>query len=192
MKKHIITIEISTKKGHAQKTQWEIWRDRVYPCIKGHSSSLLHWDNTEKLFPRYGSEASGLAPTYSAILLADNYTPEGAKENRQDYAGYEGNGGTITLRGLDLGETGAEIRAASPHCGAYISYKVRGYGETTEGERKFLDAQVSPVILAYVQKHAKSLKAECVAIIKARFKSELKEARARLAHLAELSKTAIY
>ena len=178
--RHIAAVTVTTKKGEEQRTRWLIWLDRVYPCIKGHSAGGLNWENTESLFPRYGSEARGLALRYSAAMLRSDYDEESAQDNRLDYAGADGAPGSLVIRGEDLGELSAEIIGASGTCGGYVSYRARGYNSPTPGEKNLLQEQVTPALLAYVKANARSLKAEAVAVVKAHFAEELREARERL------------
>lgn len=187
-----VTIRIETAKGKTQDTTWQVWQEHPFPSISG--GSHLKWENGGGIFPQYGHKAEGIGAKYKAVLLRAGFTPEDAQDNRNDYAGFRPyingkNGdplpGTIILRGRDMGETSAEIDRD------WVRFRVTGYDTPTEGEKKFLAAQVAPHLLAYIAAHKAELYAEAVEGVKATVTRNLTEARERLVELEQEARAAI-
>lgn len=88
MKTIKIKIDVTPKKGTTQTTIWGLSAayDMPYPYERCNGS----WRDT-----------SGSITYYAALLRSDLTTEQ---DNRVDYAGYNGNPGTIVYRGVDLGE----------------------------------------------------------------------------------------
>lgn len=171
-----LKIDITTKKGTTVTTTWGIQQARIYPDLECHGTRIS-WRNTGGLFPQYpATKADGLPAEYYAYLLRDDIqTP--THNNRNDFAGYDGNPGTFALRGVDLGEVNATIKV-SPW--ASCLWEVRGSDRPTTGERDFLNLHVLPHLNAAILREAKTLKAEAVDAIAASVVQRLKEAQASL------------
>lgn len=129
--------------------------------------------------PECGNPAQGIGKEYRAELLRDDKEPENLN-SRAAFAGFEGAPGCIVLRGQSLGETSAEIRLASVGAWEYVTFKVRGYGAPTGGERAFLESQVAPGMVKACKDNAAALKAEAIKGLRAGLVEKMKDTRARL------------
>lgn len=191
------SITVSTKKGHTQETVWSLRQDRPFPDIEARGGGCMNWRNAGGVLPQFGRPAEGLPPKYTAALLRSDLAAAGERGNRLDHAGHVGYGatdrtpapGTIVYRGTDLGETTAEIDVR-PH-GYGVLYRVRGGDRPTPGEDVFLAAQVTPGLLAAVQRLRDKLYAEAVAAVRDQFARQLAEARESLAKLEAEAERAI-
>lgn len=191
-----LQIEVETKKDCKMLTTWGVWQVHPYPDIEGHSGTFK-WRNGGGLFGQCGNPPTGLGNEYGAVLLREGWTPETALDNRKDHAGYKWfdynepmqvTPGAIVYRGKSLGETQAEMRSGRD---GFVSFRVRGFDTPTDSERNFLQEQVAPKLLDFVRDNAASLKAEVVQEIKARFASEISEARKCINELQDQANAAI-
>lgn len=192
MKHHIAEIEVTTKKGHTQKTRWLVVQDRPYPCLRA-DAGRLHWSNAGGLLGEYGSKPEGLGSRYKCYLL----TPGGEVPedyNRTHFAGYSHrpgpygapdvvNPGTIVLRGRDLGEMSVEF-GNNPE---YPGISVRGYGGSpTTSERDWIKAEIIPALRQFVADNAAAMRRGAIAAVEKRLTDELEEKRRELETLAAM------
>ena len=192
MKHHTAEIEVTTKKGHTQKTRWLIVQERPYPCIRA-DAGRLNWSNAEGLLGKYGSKPEGLGSRYKCHLL----TPEGdipEDYNRTHFAGYSHrpgpygtpdvvNPGTIVYRGQDLGEMSVRF-GSNPE---YPDISVRGYGGApTASERDWVKAEIVPALRRFIADNAETLRRDALAAVEKRLAAELEEKRQELEALAAM------
>ena len=191
MKHHTAEIEVTTKKGHTQKTRWLVVQERPYPCIRA-DAGRLNWSNAEGLLGKYGSKPEGLGSRYKCHLL----THEGeipADYNRTHFAGYSHrpgpygtsevvNPGAIVLRGHDLGEMSVGF-GSNPE---YPDIKVRGYGSPTASERDWVKAEIVPALRRFITDNAETLRRDALAAVEKRLAAELEEKRQELEALAAM------
>lgn len=183
-------IEIQTKKNETVITAWEITQDHPWPDIEGACGSL-RWRNAGGILPQYGRPAEGLGTTYTAAMLRPDYDPAKAEGNRRDYAGFDGNP-SFTYRGREMGEITAEIRIGQRWPDGGSVYFHRSYSEAlTDGERKLLQDQVAPSLIAFVKAHAEALKEQAIDKIKDSVARHLADARVRLAEMEQEMSEAI-
>ncbi len=189
-----LQVTVSTKKGETQNLRFLVIQEIPYPDISGECGSL-RWRNFGGIFSQYGRKADGIGATYFCNLLSDT-APEVIPPdyNRTIFAGYADyhdrtkiNGGTFKLRGRDLGEM-------SIHFGnlTWPDIKVNGFDNPSKAERETIQELICPALVQFIEQNRASLKAEAVAKIKARFESELQEARKTLTELENQTTTAIY
>lgn len=158
------TLEIEIKKGVSVTTKWGVFQDAPYPSLTMHGSSL-QWQNAGGLLPSYGNPATGLADDYTAVLLVPDYDPATEKNNRLDYAGYDGNPGTFSIRGVDQGET--IINIERPESERPFVKHVSYLNQRTDGEKKFYKEKVVPAIVAFIKENKAALKQDAVDRVKA-------------------------
>jgi hypothetical protein len=166
--KTITKITVTPKKGETIDTTWHIYQQRPYPRISITPSA--RWENGRGVFREYGNDPKGLDAQYTAVLLRDGYDAKNAKDNRLDYAGYGCNGGTITLRGHDMGEMVINLSH-------YVDIRVRGFDRPTDGEHKFIKAQIVPALRTAIEQNKTALYEEAVDGIERSIAEHIAEAR---------------
>ena len=164
-------IKVSTKKGQTQSTAWRIIQAHPYPDIEKAGS--WRWRNCEGLFDSYQHPAAGLGNNYYCQLLRSDKPADG--RDRTSFAGYDGNPGTIVLRGVDLGEMRIDV-----HGNGYNKISVRGFNSPTSGEAAFITAAIIPCLLAAIAESKAELKAEAVEAVRVCIVEHVKEARAAI------------
>lgn len=176
---HTVTV----KKSEVVTLAWLIRQDIPYPDIEGHGS--LSWRNAGTLQSHYGTPASPLPKRYRAYLLPTVESDAPTRFNRTQLAGYDSNPAPLTLRGASLGEISAEITPWPLHMGggSHVSYQVRGFSDPTPGERAWLDANITPHLVATVEAQAEPLHAEAVNLIHENLKERIDKAKLDLARL---------
>ena len=182
-------ITMETKKNTTVDTQWLIWQERPYPTLTG--GGWLRWQGAEGLLPEYGQPATGLGKHYKAALLRLDFTPEGAKGNRIDYAGYKESHNSqpnpsVVYRGREMGEVEAEIKF-SKCCGCSVYFRGGYDNDLTTGERRLLKDQVAQHLVDYINDHSDELKAEAIESIRkgvtehiARLRTDLQKMEAEM------------
>lgn len=184
--KHTVKITVETKKGTKQETRWSIVQEKPYPSLSIECGRAV-WRNGGGIFGQYGSPAAGIGSKYYCNLLKADYSDATSEDNRKDYAGFNGNAGTITLRGRDLGETQVKLDIYPNTCNAgkeyYADIKVNSNDNPSTAERAFIEAQIVPELRAYITAHAAELKADAVNAIRQRVAAEIDETRRELVEL---------
>jgi hypothetical protein len=165
-------IKISTKKGHTQETTWHIIQAHPYPDIEKAGS--WRWRNAGGMFDAYNQPATGLEEKYYCNLLRSDFSE--VFDNRKDYAGYEGNPGSIVLRGQDLGEMNVTVNNSN----RYNEIKVNGFDSPTSGVRAWIEEAIIPGLLKAIEEHKAELKAEAVEAVRQRIIENVKEARSEI------------
>ena len=165
------TIKISTKKGQTQETKWIIAQAHPYPDIEKAGS--WRWRNADELFDTYQHPAAGLGNNYYCELLRSDIPADG--HDRKSFAGFDGNPGTITLRGVNLGEMRVDVNE-----NGYNKISVRGFETTTPGEKAFITAAIIPGLLAAIEESKAELKAEAVEAVRACIVEHVRDARAEI------------
>lgn len=174
----IAEIEITLKKGATIKTRWLVERVRPFPDLD--RAYALEWRNHGGTLPQYGS-TQGHPERYRAAMLADGGTPPAENWDRTHLAGFDGNPGSFTFRGNDLGEVSAEdINLEHPE---WDTFKVRGYNAPTPGEHEFLRAQVSPALHAFIRANRDGLRDAAADALRRCMEGRISRARAQLAEL---------
>lgn len=177
----IATGTASAKKGDTQPFRFAVNQSTPYPTFRETGVEGLETLNPNKYRNHDGAH---LSLEYVAFMLSPEYTPENHKGNRCDHAGYKPYGdvpknpGAFQFRGVDLGELSADITLAGT--GRWEGVQWSG-GNLTEGARKWLDEQVTPVLLAHVKENAKQLRDCAIDEIERRFKEQGDRVRANLA-----------
>lgn len=174
---HTATI----RKGETVTAAWFIRQSRPYPDITAEGGRL-EWRNAGTLLPRYGTPAAPLPRNYSAYLLPSPESELPACWNRTHLAGFDDNPAPLSVRGVSLGEVTAELSPWPAHMGGgyRVSYKVRGFGDPTPGESKWLAEQVTPHLVAAVQDHAAELHAAAVEALRVSLAERITRARAEI------------
>ena len=181
IKNHIVEIEVSPRKGETVLTRWHVWQ--ITPCPDIWSLQA-GWRNAEGLLPSYGNPGGDLAPKYRAGLLRPDWTPD-MPENRIAYSGYDGNPCAVTIRGREIGEVSAHV---SPWPGKLGARFDGGYGvNLTPGERSFFADQCGAALVEYIETHAAELRADALAVIRARMEGAIREAKERIATLDDIA-----
>jgi len=180
-------ITVETKKGAKQELLFDIRQQRPYPSIE--KGGCYRWRNGDGVFREYGNAPRGLSREYSAHLLRSDYTEENAAGNLKDFAGYEGAPGTVTLRGVDLGEMTIAINANGEK--PYVSAKVRGFNSPTPGERAWIEANIAPALVAFVEEHKAGLYLMAVGGVEQALQEGIAEGHKELAKLEVEAKAAI-
>jgi hypothetical protein len=192
----ILSLTLEPKKGQPVNTRWLVELEQPYPDYES-SGTRLSWRNHGGLLSSYNSPA--VTPeTYRAnLILPTGDLPQ--DYNRTHFAGYEGNPGTFSLRGSDLGEIRAEIRPAPRHLGgeAWVSFQVRGFNSPTPGEHAWLEANVVPALRAFIAEHRDELRQDAAERLSAhlagmmdRLKEEAEKLAAKIPEmLATFSRT---
>lgn len=166
----IASITITPKKGETIPLRFQVIQEIPFPDIESRGD--LNWRNTGGLFSSYGQPAQGIGEVYNCYLLASNVdNPTG--NSRVEHAGYEGNPGTFSIRGQDVGEL--QIRLDRYH-----TVKVRGFNTPTPGEDSFIESQIVVPLRAFVDANRAALKAHAVARIQANMADRIREARKQL------------
>lgn len=168
-------FNISTKKGEIQTVRFLIQQCHPFPSIGGQGGSFK-WENCGGLLAAYQSPASGIGRDFSCCLLAGGLAVPPTDWNRTHLAGYGGNGGTITLRGKDIGELSVKISLAD----YFPRINVRGFDKPSDCEREFIRAQIVPELEEFIRSNLDDLKAEAVGKIKAEFAKQLADTRQTL------------
>lgn len=186
-------LSVSTKKGEAQSLRFMIVQEIPYPDIDG-TGSRLQWRNGGAFFPKYGAKFDGIGSRYHCYLLAAECENPPEDWNRSHLAGYADyddktkvNGGTMTLRGKDLGEMSVYF-GNNP---GWPEIKVRGFDNPSTAEREVIEAQIVPGLLQFIAGNKAALYADACGRLRARIEKELSEARAELDTLEREANTAI-
>lgn len=196
----LFSLDVETKKGTTYKTRWLVYRTLPRPCIKGHCSSGLGWENTDGL-KHSGGNPPNVKEEYLAYLLADGaeideYTKE---YNRTVFAGYtpsraygekeapKPNPGTIVYRGSDLGEVSVDVAWGHVKAGdgwtrglAVDSIKVRGFNNAAGVERDFIRDRIGGPLVAFINANRAELLEMARADLAERLADEVAEARAAI------------
>lgn len=185
------TINVTTKKGTAQLTTWEVWQNHPWPDIE--KGGRFQWRNADGLFGTYTSPARGIGRNYTAVLLRSDLAER--QHNRKDYAGYRDgqndkeNPGCIVYRGKSLGELSITIDG-----NGYATIRTR-YGEypdtTTPGEREFIKREIVPYLLAFIEANRAELKAQAIAGIRQQVADRITEAKDAIDRLSREAEAAI-
>ncbi len=188
-----VKITITTKKGITQETQWLVWQNRPYPDIEKAGS--WKWRNGDGLFSDFNGPARGIGRNYSAVLLRSDLDMTKRENNRKDYAGYKDgqndkeNPGCIVYRGKSLGELSITIDG-----NGYATIRTR-YGEypdtTTPGEREFINREIVPYLLAFIEANRAELKAQAIAGIRQQVSDRITEAKDAIDRLSREAEAAI-
>lgn len=194
-----IQLEVSTKKGDLQKLRFLVVQEIPFPCVGGQTSTLA-WVNYEGLFSSYGNKAQGIGETYKCYLLADTAPEEiGEDYNRNHFAGYKpyrsygqpeapANGGTLTVRGKDLGE----MSITFAHGFDWPTIRVNESCAPSATESEVIKAQIVPPLVKFIKDNRAFLKACAITRIKAQFARKLREAREQLDKLEKQAEQATY
>lgn len=175
----------------AALTLWGISQERPYPDIADLRNG---WRNSGGIFRSYSSPATGLSRNYRAVLLRPDLEPSKATGTRRDHAGYDGNPGTLTLRGRDLGEIliDIELRGPARHLPVYARIRVRGFEDPTPGENAWIQAEIIPALVAFIGEHEADLKAEAVAGTLEYMRGQIARVRETIAELEAQIETAVF
>lgn len=148
----ILAQTLNIKRGEVAIATWLIEQVRPFPCIRSTCGSL-EWSHFDGIYGHHGRPAEGLGNSYRAMLLAPGINPP-KDWNRTHLAGYEGNGGTFSIRGRDMGEISIEYGFGEfDH-----RVRVRGFEKPTPGEYEFLKSKVIPGIKSYTKTFAEDLR----------------------------------
>lgn len=184
-KMNITEISINTKKGETQKLRFLVVQEIPFPDIEGACGSI-RWRNFGGLFPQYGSKATGLGSKFYCYLLAPGDVPE--DYSRRHFAGYEGNPGTMTFRGKDLGEMTIHF----DNNPTWQDIKVRGFDRATGSEREAITELVIPQLKAFIDANKAALREEAIAKCKANFTGRISELRKQIGVLETEAANAVY
>jgi len=187
-------FNISTKKGETQTLRFVVTQEIPFPDIEGNGSGL-RWRNFGGLFKNYNGEVKGIGSNYICHLLAPGDVPE--DYNRTHFAGYADyhdktkvNGGTMTVRGRDLGEMTIHFEDREHWNSETI--KVNGYNSPSNGERQVIAQLVLPPLREFIAANKAALREEAIAKIKARFAEQIKATRSHVDALEAQIETATY
>lgn len=199
---HIATLEISTKKDHAQTTRWLVTQSRPYPCITASGSALV-WHNSGDLFPSYRNNhaPTRLPSEYTCHLLREDIDPAKLDNSRRDHAGFNpgfsyhdgqripqpDNPGAIVLRGHSLGEMSITF-SGNPD---WPDIKVRGYDTPTPAERAWIKDNIIPSLKSFIEANAASLRAAAVSALRDDMAARIATARAQLSQLEKQANDAL-
>lgn len=172
-----LTVTVHPKKGESIALRFLVVQGHPWPDLCSTCGQLA-WRNYGGLFGQYNHPAEGIGATYHCYLLAENVEVP-ANFNRSHFAGYEGNRGSLTLRGRDLGELTVKLDKWGD------SLKVRGFESPTPTECDFIRAQIVPALKTFVAEHRGALLEQAREKIVRQMHSEISEARERLNELEE-------
>lgn len=162
---------VTTKKNTTTETKWDIVQERPYYCVERNNWSGR---NDEAIRRKI----------YKCNLLRSDM--ETNFDNRKDFAGYEGNPGTITFRGNDLGEMSV-ILEKNRYNNEYswdATICVRGYGNrATDSERAFVKAEIVPMLAKFIEANASELLQNAKQDYEKGLKKEIEYHREQLAKL---------
>lgn len=185
MNASIVQFAISTKKGESQPLRWFIVQETPHPGITSEGSAL-RWRNGGGLFREFGNPPKGIGARYYCHLLK----PEGdlpADYSRRDFAGFEGNPGTIKFRGKDLGETSVHF----DNNPSWPTIRLNGHDTPTSSERALFEQHVLPPLREAIAERKGVLFALACERIEKRMRDELIEARAGLEKLEREAREAM-
>lgn len=187
MSTYSITVktELTPKQGVTENATFGITQSRPYPRL----DSRIEWANDDRvLFRSYGSDPTGLAEKYHVSLL----TPEGPwnADTRGSHAGFDGNPGSLTYRGHDLGELTAEVSRCHGD-GWWFQWRVDGQYPGSQSVRDYLTKQVEPAITKAIEDGADTLKQDAIRSIKAHMAQTIKEAREAIDEAAKQADEAL-
>jgi len=171
----IIGITVETKKGASQLTRWLF---SVYPSAMPRFDNG-RWTDEGHVISQYGN-ARGFSVQYAFNLAAESFTLENAEGNRKDYAGYDGNTGTITYRGQDIGEMTVKFNDASKWGISNPDISVNGVSRPSESVGKFIEDQIASNLRKIVEANIKEFRLACVKVAKERMGERVKELQEEL------------
>ena len=164
-----LKMTITTKKSTTQDLTFGITQRIPYARIGGRG-----WENDgQTLFRGGGNAPKGLESRFCVVLLRSD-VEEWDESSAKAYAGNDENEGAITLRGVTLGVLVIE---ATKYFGRDWSYSisVRSSQNPTDGESKFLRANVCPKIGSFIDANLKPIYTEAVNKIEQHLKARISE-----------------
>lgn len=181
-------LNVSPKKGEYVRLRFLIKQSHPHPDIHG-ATGRLAWRNAEGLFAQWNRPAEGIGAKYYCDLLAEGVEPP-TDYNRTHFAGYEGNPGSFSLRGKDIGELQIQIELRqAPFHTTYATIRVRGFDTPTPTERDFINREIVPFLQAHIEANRDALREQARAEIMAAMRAKVAEAREQLAELEEQIET---
>jgi len=165
------TITITTKKNVTVDTKWSVVLERPYHYIERNG-----WSGR--------NDSAITRRAYKCNLLRSDI--ETNFDTRKDHAGWDGNPGSITFRGNDLGEMTLTIERNSPNHpkGAWGFYaSVRGFERTTKTENDFIETEILPKLSKFIEENANGLFSDAKELYESCLKREVENARKMLAEL---------
>lgn len=142
--KHIVNITVPQSGGQSLTTKWGITPTFGIPCIYAQGGTTPSIQGIPS--DRHSLEV------YVYLLRNDIPVEEIHNEGRLGLAGFNGNPGTIKVRGQDLGE----IWGSTNYWGI-TSYSPTHPRTFTNGEVHWLRDHVTPTLKDYFTKHKKAL-----------------------------------
>jgi hypothetical protein len=148
-KKMIIEIMYKpTKNSNPAKTMWEIYQRIDYPSIQG-SANYPQWER-EQVTGNWTATAE-----YHFALLRSDYDPATAENSRKDHAGYDNNPGSLTVRGVTMGEITGTIKQYGDANPAYMSFT--RCDRPTDGQISYLEQHFLPGLVEGILFYKKQL-----------------------------------
>lgn len=181
------SINVSTKKDEVQLLRFGIFQENPYPDIEGHSGAF-RWRNHGGLFREFGNAAKGLAAKYGCYLLAPGVEVPTTGFGAKYLAGLDGNGGTLKVRGKDLGEMDIHFEGND----GWPTIRVRGTEAPSDGERDVIMRQVVPLLREFIEANKAELRDEAIARVKAKFAERIAEMRKQVDKLEIEAAAATY